>query len=87
MVQDLRTTLTVVGDQVSAQPDIHEEAGAVNGPFSSKQCPLNSWANSPSSIAHHACPDPTWPPNPSAGPQRKQNPPPFPATRLQSGLV
>lgn len=35
--------LTVRGDQVSAQPDIHEEAGAVNTESSSsEQCPLNS---------------------------------------------
>lgn len=36
------TTLTVRGDPVSAQPDIHEEARAVNKEASSnEQCPLN----------------------------------------------
>ena len=31
-VQDLRSILIVVVEQVSAQPDIYEGSGAVNGP-------------------------------------------------------
>lgn len=63
--------LIVGGNQVSAQPDIHKEARAVNKEApSSEQCPLSFSVNSPT---YALAQTPPWPPSLSTGPQRKQN--------------
>ena len=79
--------LSVVAEQVSAQPDIYEGAGAPG--LSSKQFLLNSWVNSPSSTVHRPphLPRPHLATQPWPWTPEETESPPSPATHLQSGLM